>query len=332
MNGFKLYQQLESRVGGAVYRFFATPASAKPMAVFRIGLALVLLGQGWALAGNIGDLFGPEGLIRWDVTYNANDPSPMAWAFPHLSWITGALAPLGLSDTTGVMIVFAAYLAALFFLLIGCGTRVACWVTFILQIFLSNSAPATVYGVDSFARVSLFYALWMPLGAAYSVDAWWGCGGANKSIAARIGLRMLQLHLAFMYLASGIEKGMGAQWWNGEAIWRAVTMPELAQFDLTWLAQAPWLPMFLGWSTVIAEVAYIALVCHRRTRVPAVLSVISMHVGIALFMGLVSFASLMIVLNVAAFLVPANAEPESADGELSETQMDFAKPALSATA
>ncbi len=274
--------------------------------MFRIGLAAVLLAQAFALAANVTDLFGREGLIQWDVTYDGTDRSAMAWAYPHLSWFDGLFASLGLSETTGVYVMFSLYVTALVFLLVGFKTPrgVHCDVC-VTQLILSNSSPATVYGVDSFARVSLFYALWMPLGAVYSIDAILQRGGAVNSSAARIGLRFLQLHMALMYLASGIGKGMGAQWWNGEAIWRAVTMPELAQYDMTWLANFPWLPIFLGWATVILEVSYIAAVCSRRTRLPIVLAVIGMHVGIALFLGLVSFASLMIVLNVSAFLIPS---------------------------
>ncbi len=292
------------RATAAMTEFFTEPASAKPLAVLRIGIAAVLLAQAYSLAANVGDLYGRNGLIQWGVTYDADDRSAMALAYPHLSWFSRLFESFGLSESAGLYFVFSIYVTALVFLLLGFKTRAACIVTFVLQVFLSNSSPATVYGVDSFARVSLFYALWMPLGAGYSIDALRGRGGSIDSRAARVGLRVLQLHLALMYLASGIEKGLGAQWWDGEAIWRAVTMPELAQFDMTWLAGVPWLPMLLGWATVILEVGYFFAVWNRRTRVPAVLAIVSMHVGIALFMGLVSFASLMIVLNISAFLVP----------------------------
>lgn len=315
------------RMAARIAQFFTAPASAKPVAVFRIGLTGVLLAQAYTLAANIGDLYGRDGLIQWNVTYDAHNQSPMAWAYPHLSWFSGLFGALGLTESDGVSLMFGIYVAALAFLLLGFKTRAACVATFVLQLIFSNSSPATVYGVDSFARISLFYALWMPLGAAYSLDALLGRGGAADSPAARVGLRFLQLHLAMMYLASGIEKGMGAQWWNGEAIWRAVTMPELAQYNMTWLADMPWLPMVLGWGTVLLEVSYIVAVCHRRTRVPAVLAVVSMHLGIALFMGLVSFASLMIVLNIAAFLVPA--EPRG----LKQTEVEFnMQPAMAAAA
>ncbi len=294
-----------SSIKNGVYNFFAEPASAKPLAVFRIGLAGVLLVQAFTLAANVRDLYGRDGLIDWLVTYDPANPSLMSWAYPHLNWFSGLFDAIGLGANGGLYLIFSIYIAALVCLLLGWGTRAACITTFIMQVFLSNTSPATVYGVDSFARVSLFYALWLPLGAAYSIDARMGRGGAVNSIAARIGVRFLQLHLAMMYFASGVEKGMGAQWWNGEAIWRAVMMPELAQYDFSWLASVPWLPTFVGAATVILEVAYIALVWNRRTRTPVVLATIGMHLGIALFMGLVSFASLMIVLNVSAFLVPA---------------------------
>ena len=107
-----------------------------------------------------------------------------------------------------------------------------------------------------------------------------------------------------MYLATGLHKAAGPQWWNGEAIWRAVALPQLAQFDLTWLSSIPLLPMAIGWATLAVEIGYCILVWHGRTRFLAVASIVGMHLGIAAVLGLNSFAFLMIALNVAAFLVP----------------------------
>jgi hypothetical protein len=122
---------------------------------------------------------------------------------------------------------------------------------------------------------------------------------------ARLGLRVLQLHLCIVYLSSGIEKATGEQWWNGEAIWRSVTRPDLATFDLTTLAQFPLVAMLLCWGTLVVEIGYPAMIWHRWTKLPWAAATIGLHAGIAIFLGLWSFAALMIVLNVAALTVSA---------------------------
>jgi hypothetical protein len=85
--------------------------------------------------------------------------------------------------------------------------------------------------------------------------------------------------------------------------------PDLGQFDFAWLADTPWLAMLAGWGTLVVEIGYVFLVWPRRTRQLWALATVGLHVGIALALGLVSFAAVMIVLNVAAFLV--SPEPKS---------------------
>src|SRR5438552_1431484 len=105
---------------------------------------------------------------------------------------------------------------------------------------------------------------------------------------------MLQLHLMIVYVTSGIEKGSGAQWWNGEAIWRALTRTDLGYFEVTWLARVSWLPMVIGWATVVMEAGYgIGVWLPMLGRIWLV-SIILMHVGIALAISLSFFACVMI--------------------------------------
>src|SRR5438309_1863888 len=47
--------------------FVARPASPRPLAVLRIGLAAVLLAQAYALAGNLIELYGNLGIVQWGI-------------------------------------------------------------------------------------------------------------------------------------------------------------------------------------------------------------------------------------------------------------------------
>ena len=113
----------------------------------------------------------------------------------------------------------------------------------------------------------------------------------------------MQFHLCVIYLGAGLGKAMGRQWWNGEAIWQAVSQPAFSTFDLSWLASHPWIPMLAGWSTMIVEIGYAFLVRPRRTRTMWCLATIGLHLGMAIFMGLVFFASVMILLTSCLFLI-----------------------------
>src|SRR5439155_11554901 len=111
------------------------------------------------------------------------------------------------------------------------------------------------------------------------------------------------------YFASGVEKAVGEQWRSGEAIWQALMQPALGQLDFSWLAAVPWVAQLACWSTLIIEIGYAVLVWPRRTRTPWAVATIGLHVGIAGFMGLVSFSAVMAGLTLSAFLV--SAEPMS---------------------
>ena len=287
----------------AALQFFTAPAAATPMAVFRIGVAGVLLWQALSLAGDVGELFGRQALVPADVLDPPGAASSIHPFSPRLRVLDGWLTSAGFGAVSTAQPVFLIYLAALSCLLIGWQTRSAAAIAWLTHLALSNAATATIYGVDLFAHIALFYCTVFPVGAAIAVDA---AGRlAVPSAWNRLALRVLQLHLCVVYISSAIEKATGPQWWNGEAIWRAVTLPELATIDMTWLAGAPWIALLAGWATLAVEAGYAVLIWPRRTRTAMALATIGMHAGIGAVMGLVSFSALMIILTGAAFLVPA---------------------------
>jgi hypothetical protein len=293
------------RLARAVSDFVSRPAAPLPLAVLRIGLAVVLLGQAAALSGSLLDLYGDRGLTQWAITDRLLPPG-----VPRLGWLADALAPLGLSAGGVARGVFLAYVAGLAGLLLGWRTRPSAVLAWLTHLMLGASGATSVYGVDQWATVALFYCIWLPVGSALSLDA--GGGPAAATAGARLGLRVLQLHLCLAYLASGLEKASGEQWRDGEAVWRAVMRPDLAQFDLGWLASASWLAVGACWGTLAVEIGYAILVWPRRTRKAMALATLGMHAGIAVCMGLWSFSALMMVLTIAAFLVPAEPRPAAA--------------------
>jgi hypothetical protein len=287
---------LVQRLAGKAAAFIVAPASAKPLACFRIGLTAVLLLQGLSIARNLTELYGQFGIVQRDLV-----ESITPGGIPRIGWLVDRLAPYGVSDMACVRTVFLLYITSLACLLIGWQTRVAAVLAWVSHMALNVSGNMSIYGVDQFANIALFYCVVMPVGHTLSADR----SGRPETLTpyARIALRVLQAHLCVVYFASGIEKATGVQWRNGEAIWRAVTRPGLGQFDLTWLAAVPWLAMAICWGTLFVEIGYAFLVWPSRTRKLIVLATISMHAGIAVTLGLGSFAGVMIVLNAAAFLI-----------------------------
>jgi hypothetical protein len=282
----------------ALGAFVGEPASARPLAALRIGLAVVLLGQALAIAGSLYELYGDGGYVQWALIESFATPGT-----PRLSWFARALGWLGLGPAAAIRAVFLTYLGALVFLLVGWHTRIAALVAWLTHLAMNVTGGASIYGVDQFANIALFYCLLFPVAHSASLDLRAGRCRGEPSPGARLALRVLQIHLCIVYFTSGLAKAEGPNWYNGEVIWESLLRPDMAQFDLTWLAWYPWIPTLAGWGTLFLEIGYPALVFFRQTRRAGVLGIVGMHVGIAVFLGLWSFSAVMIVLNVAAFLV-----------------------------
>lgn len=282
-------------------RFVSEPASCRALAVLRVGLALVLLVQAFTLMDNVLFFYGEQGIVQWSVSSLLVGPDR-----PHLAWLMPVLEPLGIGAEESVRGTFLIYAASLAALLIGWQTRLAAVLACLTHMVLMTTGTATIYGVDTFAQIALFYCTVMPVGHAWSADAWSRGESDRPSAFARLSLRVLQVHLCIVYFSSGLDKAEGIQWWNGEAIWRGLMRPDLNMVDITWLASMPWLAAAICWSTLVLELGYAIFVWPKRTRVLWALATIGLHVGIAVMMGLWSFSGVMIVLTGAAFLVPAD--------------------------
>jgi hypothetical protein len=287
-------------LGRGTVDFVSRPASPRPLAVLRIGLAAVLLAQAFALAGNLQDLFGEYGIVQWAVS-----PFKAPGEVPSVNGIRSLLAPLGVSGATAVQLVFFTYVFCLVCLLVGWKTRVFAVIAWLTHMALKTTGSTSIYGVDDFAHIGLFYCVWMPVGYAWSLDQRSGSVSDEATPLARLSLRVLQLHLCVVYISSGIEKAAGEQWQNGEAIWRAMMRRDLGQFDVSWLADYSWIAVALCWVTLVVEIGYGLMIWNRWTRKLWAVATIGMHLGIGVGMGLLSFAAVMIVFNVAALLIPS---------------------------
>jgi hypothetical protein len=170
----------------------------------------------------------------------------------------------------------------------------------LMHIILNTTAHFTAYGVETFLHIALFYCAVLPVGCCRSIDN-------NKkpkqipSYLITLSVRLIQFHLCIMYLACGIEKSMGTQWWNGEAIWIALQQDQFHRVDTGWMSQIQLVPKLLGWSTLLVETFYPLAMFYRKTKRIWLASIICMHAFIAVFLGLQLFGALMILLNLSIF-------------------------------
>jgi hypothetical protein len=272
------------------------PVSARPLAALRVGLPLLLLFHLVWLSNDIFSLHGSRGIIPWELTDLLRDP----WV-PGLPTLARVFLPFGISEHTAVILLLSGYAGSLLSLALGFHARLSAFLAWGLHLSLVTSAFASFYGVDQLANTFLFYLFVFPSGRAWTFSS-------RRAEPIPVGcLRVMQIHLCVIYLGAGLDKAMGRQWWNGEAIWQVVSQPAFSTFDLSWLARHAWIPMIAGWGTLAVEIGYVFLIWPRRTRKVWGLATIGFHLGVALFMGLVFFSSVMILLTGCLFLIPEKA-------------------------
>ncbi len=95
--------------------------------------------------------------------------------------------------------------------------------------------------------------------------------GPGPSVAANVAQRLIQVHMCIIYFFAGTSKLQGEAWWNGQALWRALSNLEYQSFDMTWLAWYPRLVNLVTHVTVLWEVSFCVLIWVPRLR-PLVLA------------------------------------------------------------
>ncbi len=274
---------------------FLKPEAAETLGFFRIVISAFALVQLFVLLPDWKWLYGPKGLIPWEISEALNTNGT-----PSVLFLSNLLDYFHIAPDTTLYIVTIFYFIALTGLLVGFKTRLMGIAAWLLHTMLNTTAHFTAYGVETFLHIALFYCAVLPVGCTLSIDT------HKKQITIpsyliTLSVRIIQLHLCIMYLSCGIEKSMGAQWWNGEAIWIALQQDQFHQVNTGWMAQIPIVPKLLCWGTLLIETLYPIGIFYTKTKKVWLISIISMHTFIAIFLGLQLFGSLMILFNLSAF-------------------------------
>lgn len=299
-------------------RFWFAPRRSHTLAGIRICTGAMLLYTHLVLAVDLESFLGANAWISPDMARQLHDGSfginDGAWSYlwyatsPTILWIHQLLA-----------------IAVTLCMTIGLATRVVVPIAWLMQLMFMHRLTGALFGLDQVTTMLVTYLVIAPSGSVWSVDSWLrrrraaSAGAPTKlwsfllppdspSSAATVATRLIQIHLCVIYLFGGLWKARGEMWWDGTAMWFAAANPEYRSLDLTWLASYPILFGTLTHLTVFWETFYPALVWPRLTRPLVLAMAVAVHGGIALFLGMITFGTMMIVAN-AAFI-----EPPSEDG------------------
>lgn len=285
-------------------RFWFTPTDPATLGLVRIlgGAMMFYTHAVWSLG--LIDFFGPQGWLAPSAVA-AMPASRFNWS--HL-WLVESPAAL--------WAVHAAALAVFAMLTVGLALRIVAPLAWLLTVSYAHRATGALFGLDQInALLAMYlmvgYLMIGPSGATYSLDRYLAArrrgqplGPVSPSIGANIAVRLIQLHMCVIYLFAGMAKLKGVAWWDGSAMWGAVGNLEYQSIDITALANWPVLVAVLTHVTVYWELSYAALVWPRLTRPIVIVLAVPLHLGIAVFLGMITFGLAMLIGNL-AFVSPA---------------------------
>lgn len=206
---------------------------------------------------------------------------------------------------------FLAFLVVIVSMILGFQSRL-CSVLVYLGLMSLNHRNAYIDNAgDDVLRISAFFLMFAPSGAAYSVDRWLrvrrGLEGRALRKQAPWAQRMLQLQLSFLYLETAGFKFLGVSWRDGTAMYYAINYVELQRFDFKYVFYYLWQIKLATWGTLAAELSAGSLIWVRRFRYWILAMALALHEGINLAMQFPVFQYAMMA-NLVLFLYPEDVE------------------------
>jgi Vitamin K-dependent gamma-carboxylase len=265
------------RTVAAWERFWFAEEPTSTLALLRVAFAVLALAWALTLLPDVDALFGRTGVVAGSRA-----------------------APAVL----GVLLVAAASLLVGYRSRLAAGTVLACLVWF------NHVDPAVMNAGDQLLRdIGLVLAL-APAGAALSVDAarrgrdggFWRCPRR-----AAWPLRLVQVQISLMYLASVAWKLQGATWRDGTAVSYPLRVPGIARAPgVDALVTSLPLAHVLTWGTLTLELCIGVLVWNRRLRPWVLAAGLAFHLSIEATLA-PGFFSWAVLVGYVAFVPPERA-------------------------
>jgi len=214
----------------------------RSLACFRIGLGSMLLWDLWGRAKTLREHYTGEGVFPRELAQRMRPDSALFRVFLWSDRFEVQAALFGL---------FA--LVALLFL-VGWRTRVMSVLAFVLLASLVRRNPYVCHTGDVLLKALMFWALFLPLGAHFSLDRLRGSVRAPEGARAlSLATAGVLLQVAIFYVMAGMLKARYEVWRNGGAVWIFTHVSEYTRPFGAWLGQFPAACRCLTFATLLME-------------------------------------------------------------------------------
>lgn len=208
---------------------------------------------------------------------------------------------------------FFGLIALVILFTIGYRTRVVLPIMLLLLVSLQSNNGYVLNGGDTLIRITLVFMLFANLSAHYSIDSLRSrrrerSGKTLRRIlpahvsnsAHNVGLILCCFQIIVVYASSGVWKLAGDEWLDGTALFYSLRIDVFATYPL--LNEMLWQSSLMIYvATFIAlwvQTLFPLALLWRPTRIFALVSLMLMHLGIAVLMGLWPFSLAMIALDM----------------------------------
>ena len=264
----------------------------RSLALFRVAIALVLLGDLWLRINNAGAFYTDAGLLPRAGQIETFGHLPQLISFHMMSGTLPVMAAL-----------FAVQVAAALAMLFGYQTSIATFVSWIFLVSLHNRNPMVVQGGDSLMRLLLFWAMFLPLHARASLDRWLAQTAATATESTvqtaeklpnapylSLATFAILLQVCFVYWFTWALKNDAIWRTDGTAVGYALSIDQLNRPLGRWMLNYPDALRLLTFFTLELERfgPLIALLPFWRVRLLMVAAFVGFHwiMGLCLTLGI----------------------------------------------
>jgi len=188
-------------------------------------------------------------------------------------------------------------------LVFGWRTRLMTVLSWLMLLSLQNRNTFILSGEDNLALLLLFWAMFLPLGARYSVDAPLDLSGRFQSNAyCSVATAALLLQGMSMYIFSALLKTHPIWYQAGTAVHYALQLDYLVTAFALWFRQFQDLMTGLTYYVYVLElvgpILIFSPIFHRALRTIFMLAFMSMHAAFAIFLEIGFFPFISIIMNL----------------------------------
>lgn len=260
--------------------FFFAPRSPTPVCLFRVIFGLLALADFVLLRPDWLAWFGIRGVTTLETMHRLEPGTRID------------LFTLFTSDFQVNALFWFAVISAIC-LSAGFLTRASSIAVYLCLVSINERALYAMNSGDSLLRVTGFWLIFAPAGAALSVDRLIRLRRRKEPseipLRAPWAQRMIQIQLSLVYLATFWQKTLGATWIDGTALYYVYNLDQFHRFPLPSLMQDPMLIRIQTWVTLAIEFSLGALIWIRELRYPLLAIGLALHLTLEYSMNVPLF-------------------------------------------